>query len=156
MNKTAPSEKSEHILALFSRLQKELDLFLSILNDEKTAIQKSNIQLIEEVSQKKSNSADAIEATSKTIEKDTGRSISEWLTDETLEGEIKTLVEQVHTQTTECHDLNMANGLSINILNNMNSFTLNLISGKDPDMKTYGSKGQAHASKDKNRTLGKA
>lgn len=156
MNNPPPSENSEQILALFSRLLKELDQFLTILNNEKVAIQKSDVQLIEEVSQRKSDSADAIEANSTTIEKDTGRSISEWLTDETLEGEIKTLIKQVHTQTTACHDLNMANGLSINILNNMNSFTLNLVSGKDPDMKTYGSKGQAHAAKDKNRTLGKA
>ncbi|WP_321276172.1 flagellar protein FlgN [Thiomicrorhabdus indica] len=156
MNQPTVSQNSKEVYTSFDKLLKALDNFLTILNEEKAAIRKSEIKLIEDVTQKKSESVDQIESISIAIEKDTGRSIPEWFADKTLEGNLQNLIQKTENMTTACHDLNLANGLSINILNNMNSYTLNLVSGKDPDMKTYGSKGQENASKDQRRTLGKA
>ncbi len=66
-------------------------------------------------------------------------------------------IPQVLELTQACHDLNQSNGISIQVLSNINQYTLNLLSGKEQEnINLYGSSGEQQASQKSKRTLGKA
>ncbi len=67
-------------------------------------------------------------------------------------------IERIVTLSNQCHDLNQSNGISIQILKNLNQHTLNLISGKEPsNVKLYSAKGEASSSDSTHqKPLGKA
>lgn len=57
----------------------------------------------------------------------------------------------------QCQDLNQANGMAIQMLNNINQHALNLISGKsDPKVQLYGASGATTATSNTKTSLGKA
>lgn len=65
-------------------------------------------------------------------------------------------IKQLLVLIQQCHDKNLANGMSIQILSNINEHTLNLISGKhQQDVKLYGSSGEKTTTGSQS-TLGKA
>lgn len=142
----------------FKKLHQELESFFEILQIEKEAIRHSDTEKLEQNLTKKSTSADLIEQHIQHIENLTGRSLLDWFSQENSQelGEWSQSIVELKALTQNCHDLNIANGISINILNNMNNVSLGILSGKDPDMKTYGAKGQARSGKDQGRTIGKA
>lgn len=64
---------------------------------------------------------------------------------------------QAKKRSERCHDLNQSNGISIQILSNINRHTIDLISGKEQaGVKLYSATGETQASKTSNKTLGKA
>lgn len=65
---------------------------------------------------------------------------------------IQTFISKVES----CHDKNLANGMSIQILSNINQHALDLISGKPQDVKLYGSSGEKSRANTNQTTLGKA
>ncbi|GKT11098.1 MAG: flagellar biosynthesis protein FlgN [Thiomicrorhabdus sp.] len=66
-------------------------------------------------------------------------------------------IQNIIKLISDCHNLNQANGMSIQILNNINKQTINLISGKgQPDVSLYGSKGKTTPTSTDKQTLGKA
>lgn len=67
-------------------------------------------------------------------------------------------IERIVALSNQCHDLNQSNGISIQILKNLNQHTLNLISGKEPsNVKLYSAKGEAKSSDSLHqKPLGKA
>jgi len=77
--------------------------------------------------------------------------------------EFKTLNTVTQNQITEiigklenCHDKNLANGMSIKMISNINKHVLDLISGKNQTVKLYGSKGEKTSTSGSHSTLGKA
>lgn len=73
-----------------------------------------------------------------------------------LPPEMQNDIQEIADLSTKCHDLNQANGMSIQILSNINQHVIDLLSGKPkPDVKLYGSSGETEHSKAKN-SLGKA
>lgn len=75
----------------------------------------------------------------------------------TLPKPLQKNIQQVIDLSNQCHDLNQSNGISIQILSNINQHTLNLISGKEsPNIKLYGSTGETKTSNTSKAPLGKA
>jgi flagellar biosynthesis/type III secretory pathway chaperone len=73
-----------------------------------------------------------------------------------LPTEIQTIVKNLVNLTQECNDKNLANGMSIQMLSNINKHVLDLISGKnEQQVKLYGSSGEQTQSGSKS-SLGKA
>lgn len=69
-----------------------------------------------------------------------------------VQNNVKSLISQIET----CHDKNLANGMSIQILSNINQHALDLMSGKQgQDVKLYGSSGEKTHSGDQ-KSFGKA
>ena len=69
---------------------------------------------------------------------------------------LQSKVEKTLSLTQICHDLNMANGMSIQILSNINQVSLQILTGQNQtDANLYGSSGVTTQSKSKS-SLGKA
>lgn len=70
--------------------------------------------------------------------------------------ELQSKVEKTLVLTQACHDLNMANGMSIQILSNINQVSLQILTGQNQtDANLYGSSGVTTQNKSKS-SLGKA
>lgn len=66
-------------------------------------------------------------------------------------------IQRLILLSNQCHDLNQANGISIQILNNINQHTLKILSGQEsPNIKLYGARGKTQATKPTKNPLGKA
>ncbi|VAW48560.1 hypothetical protein MNBD_GAMMA04-1372 [hydrothermal vent metagenome] len=66
-------------------------------------------------------------------------------------------IQHIITLSNQCHDLNQANGISIQILNNINQHALNTISGQEaPNIKLYSASGETQTPESIKKTLGKA
>jgi flagellar biosynthesis/type III secretory pathway chaperone len=61
------------------------------------------------------------------------------------------------TLSNQCHDLNQANGISIQVLNNINQHTLKILSGQEsPNIKLYSARGETQTTQPSKNPLGKA
>ncbi|MCF6298361.1 MAG: flagellar protein FlgN [Thiomicrorhabdus sp.] len=66
-------------------------------------------------------------------------------------------IQRLILLSNQCHDLNQANGISIQILNNINQQTIKIISGQEPpNVKLYGATGETQTSASAKNPLGKA
>ncbi len=66
-------------------------------------------------------------------------------------------IQRLITLSNQCHDLNQANGISIQILNKINQHALNIISGQEsPNIKLYDASGETQPPESIKKPLGKA
>lgn len=66
-------------------------------------------------------------------------------------------VEHFMKLSQACHDLNTSNGIAIQILSNINDFSIDLLTGKSTaEVKLYGSSGEKQLHTQSHSTLGKA
>ena len=70
--------------------------------------------------------------------------------------ELLNLIKRCSERTVECHDQNLSNGMSIQILSNINNQMLHMMKGDPNDVKLYGSKGSKQPQALGKTTLGKA
>lgn len=68
-----------------------------------------------------------------------------------LQKQLQQIIEMVN----ECHDLNLSNGMTVQILNHFNQTALNILTGQEVTPSMYESSGSKNYSKNKN-SLGKA
>ena len=148
------------LLPLLNKMQILLTSFEETLEVEKQAIRHSKFDALQQNTATKAKLADQLDQLASQIETEIQIPFSELLDAIDLfpesQMDVKDRLTKINQLTNQCHDLNLANGISINILNNMNNFTLNLLSGRDPNSKTYSAKGQKQEPATTGRALGKA
>jgi len=157
------NRETDKWLAELASLQTLLDGFLTLLQNEKDAIKHSQIEQLSQIISDKSEASFELENRMTQLNQLAKARFDQTFTDllaqsdnlTNLEPDERQALQETQQLTLKCHDLNQANGIAIQILKNMNEFTLSLVSGNDPDFKTYGSKGQKHRSRS-GQTLGKA
>lgn len=158
------AQNSQILHLLLDELSSNLKSFFEVLTQEKQAIRSSDLEALQQTLEAKTELSEQIEKSVQSSEQLLGAPLSEFFNDKSslqLENRsdleiVRKKLQTIAALTEDCHDLNLANGLSINTLSNINQFTLNLMSGKDPDSKTYGASGQTHPGKTTGRSIGKA
>ena len=141
-----------------------LEDFHNVLLSETQALKSNNSDQLSKLLPSKSQLSEDIAQRTKTLESllNTQQLTLTNLFDSTLSENIpKPLqhnIEQIITLSNQCHDLNQSNGISIQILSNLNQHTLNLVSGKEPsNVKLYSAKGETKSSgQTAQKPLGKA
>lgn len=144
------------------KLKTFLSEFSGILSTESQAIRNADTAGIEKIVAEKQNLSVEIEQLSAAIE-----TILEPLQanifsftehpafDELSEKDQQALIDTLQ-QVQQCHDQNLANGMAIQTLSNINRHALDILSGKtEKDVKLYSSSGEKTSNKPK-KSLGKA
>ncbi|VAW46766.1 hypothetical protein MNBD_GAMMA03-1642 [hydrothermal vent metagenome] len=74
-----------------------------------------------------------------------------------LSSSLRAHIQKVIELSTQCQNLNQSNGISIQILSNINQHAINLVSGKETsNVKLYSASGETHRSTNTNPPIGKA
>jgi len=139
-----------------------LKQFSDILDQESDTIKKSQADQLIQITQSKKDLAEQLNLLTNELDQTLANqnlnlislvnSPSFTLFSEEQQAEIKHSILLVQ----QCHDKNLANGMSIQMLSNINKHTLDLISGKQQqDVKLYGSSGEKTTTGSQS-TLGKA
>lgn len=139
-----------------------LKQFSEILDQESDIIKKNQAEQLTQITQSKQNMAEQLNLL--TVELDQTLSnhnlnLISFVSSPSftsLSEEQQAEVKQTLVLIQKCHDKNLANGMSIQMLSNINKHTLDLISGKNQqDVKLYGSSGEKTTTGSQS-TLGKA
>ncbi|MEA1988261.1 MAG: flagellar protein FlgN [Pseudomonadota bacterium] len=139
-----------------------LKQFSDILDQESDIIKKNQADQLVQITQSKQDLAEQINSLTNELDQTLANqnlnlislvnSRSFTLLSEEQQSEVKQTILLVQ----QCHDKNLANGMSIQMLSNINKHTLDLISGKQQqDVKLYGSSGE-RTTVGSQSTLGKA
>jgi len=139
-----------------------LKQFSEILDQESDVIKKNQANQLVQITQSKQDLAEQLNSLTNELDQTLANqnlnlaslvsSPSFTLFSQEQQAEIKQLLELIQ----QCHDKNLANGMSIQILSNINKHTLDLISGKhQQDVKLYSSSGEKTTTGNQS-TLGKA
>ncbi len=145
-----------------SELARLLNEFSGVLDNEAQAIKKNDAERLLKSNTSKQQIAEQLNQAGNALET-TLAVFSTNLIDFSVHDYFATLPENTQEQvkevinlTVDCHDKNLANGMSIQILSNINQNALDLISGKGKqDVKLYGASGEKTQSGDQ-KSLGKA
>ncbi|MDX1353485.1 MAG: flagellar protein FlgN [Thiomicrorhabdus sp.] len=139
-----------------------LQAFSDILDSEAEHIKKNQPEQLTDTTAIKSDMANQLSAATIALEaslKPLNLNISTLIQSDAF----KTFPPSTQAKVTElismieaCHDKNLANGMSIQILSNINQHALDLLSGKPQDVKLYGSSGEKTRAANKQSNLGKA
>lgn len=70
--------------------------------------------------------------------------------------QIQQAFKQAAKQTVKCHDKNIANGITLQSLSNLNNAFLQILKGQDAQSKTYTSSGSSTTSSTNSKPIGKA
>lgn len=152
----------ERFSSQIAELMHLLNQFSEILDQESDIIKKNQADQLVKITQSKQSLAE--ELNSSTIELDKTLASKDLNLISLVSSPSFTLLsEQQQAETNQlialiqqCQDKNLANGMSIQMLSNINKHTLDLISGKhQQDVKLYGSSGEKTTAGSQN-TLGKA
>ncbi len=154
--------------AQFSSHIDELNLLLlefrTLLETESQQLKQSDAEALVESSQLKGELSEKIEQLVNTLNLELGNSsdtlnfidLGKQKAFQTLSQELQTKVDQSIELSQRCHDLNIANGMSIQILSNINQVSLQILTGQnESNSDVYGSSGETSTPK-KGSTLGKA
>jgi len=163
MNKISTVKNIEQLTSQIAQLVRLLESFHETLLAESLALKSNNTDQITEVLPVKQQRSNDLTALTQKIDSELlseQLSLSKLFSEELSTGLPDTLQKNIHQAiklSELCHDLNQSNGISIQILGNINQHTIDLISGKgQSDVKLYGSSGEAQPSKSSKKTLGKA
>lgn len=138
--------------------------FQALLETESTLLKKSDATALSSSTQTKSLVTEKIDILVNEINNNLPKnSISEHffeLADKKMFSDISTTlqnqVDKTMSLTQSCHDLNMANGMAIQILTNINQVSLQILTGQtQADANLYGASGVTTQNKSKS-SLGKA
>ena len=139
-----------------------LESFSAILDSESECIKKNQTDELLKIATLKSDLANQLNESTKTIELvlkpfDLNiKTLSQSAEFKSLDQAIQSKVNGLTPLIEACHDKNLANGMSIQILSNINQHTLDLITGKQHDVNLYGSSGEKTRASNKQSNLGKA
>lgn len=161
MNHSTVDEKtlSLHSRQLFDALTK----FKTVLTQEATLLKSFNVEELPTLLAQKSSLSESIEhhfkALNACLGAQTPKKLDDWLSDDHF-GLLSTSLQKTFTDliqlTNQCHDLNQANGMTVQTLNNMNQAALDILTGQaEPASQIYGASGERKKSKQQT-SLGKA
>ncbi|MDG6773383.1 flagellar protein FlgN [Thiomicrorhabdus sp. ZW0627] len=138
--------------------------FQALLHSESDFLKQNDIDKLVEIVEQKSLLSQKIQSLSDTIEKQFSQlspnvSLYKLAQDKAFNNISKTLQEKVDNALTlsqACSDLNISNGMSIQILSNINQVSINLLTQQpESDVNLYDSSGESKQSKNRS-SLGKA
>ncbi|MEA3405596.1 MAG: flagellar protein FlgN [Pseudomonadota bacterium] len=136
--------------------------FKTLLESESELLKQNDSNAIIETSQTKNEISNKIDKQVQSIQNllpDKSKHFFELAQDKVFSGISKTLQPKIDGSielTQACHDLNMANGMAIQILSNMNQVSLQILTGQNrTETNLYGSSGSTTQNKTKS-SLGKA
>ncbi len=162
MSKPTSSFEETAFTSHISELTGLLTQFSTLLDNEAEAIKTNDADALLENNHAKQSLSDQLNQCGNQIESDLScfeTNLIDFSLNEnfrTLTTSTQEIVKNAINLTVECHDKNLANGMSIQILSNINQHALDMLSGKsDKDVKLYGSSGEKTQS-GKQNTLGKA
>lgn len=153
------TEFASHI----GELKGSLQLFLETLKTESELLKLSPSDQLTQTLEQKSKLAEQLQASQQNLETFLKSSdiqhLSEMLTppySANLGNALKKEIQEVLTLSQACSDLNLANGISVKILANINQAKLRILAGNtDNQSSTYSAKGQTQTS-DKRSPIAKA
>lgn len=154
----------EQALTLKTRqLLDAMSQFKEILQQESNLLKKFNIENLPALLEKKSALSETIEDTFKQLNlclgSESPKTLDAWLTSDifaTLPKELQKNFKELIKITNECHDMNLANGMTVQTLNNLNQASLNILTGQTAASgQVYGATGERQKSKTQT-SLGKA
>lgn len=154
--------KEQAFASHVNELAELLTEFSGILDQEAQSIKQNDTDSLLKTNTQKQNLAEKLNASGNLVEQDLAAfdtnlidfSMHEHF--QSVSTECQEKVKQAINLTVECHDKNLANGMSIQILSNINQQALDILSGKtDADVKLYGSSGEKTQT-GQQKTLGKA
>lgn len=139
-----------------------LKQFETILEKESTQLKTSNTDALNKITSDKDKVSSEIESIFTELKINTDDpefSINNFMQQDlfaNLPLGLQEIFAQVENQIVMCHDKNIANGISLQALNNINHTFLQLFKGQDPHSKTYTASGNTTPSSSTSKTLGKA
>ncbi|WP_321324353.1 flagella synthesis protein FlgN [Thiomicrorhabdus sp.] len=139
-----------------------LNQFSDVLDTESNCIKKNLPEKLIENAQNKNALADQLSNATNRIEKQleplnlTLTTLIDHNSFQMLSANTQANIRDLMVKIKDCHDKNLANGMSIQMLSNINKHALDLISGKPQDLKLYGSSGEKTNSSSSQGSLGKA
>jgi flagella synthesis protein FlgN len=149
--------------SLVAELVKQLNEFSKALDTETETIRKNDSDGLTKSNQVKQKLSDSLSETSNKLEAslqplDTNIiDLPKHQVFSEFGQELQAQVNHLIALTVECHDKNLANGMSIQILSNINQNALDMISGKsDRDVNLYGASGEKTQTGSSKKSLGKA
>ena len=153
---------SKQFTSQTAELTRQLTSFAELLDKEALAIKNNDAEQLTDLTSQKQTLSNQLESLSDQLNQ-LLKPLSLTLQDFTDKARFSALPDEVQADTKaliqlieECHDKNLANGMSIQILSNINQYALDLMSGKQAqDVKLYGASGEKTQNSDKN-SLGKA
>lgn len=168
MSNNAPLIIPADFSSQLSALENELGQFKHLLEQESDLLKHNNITDLPEVALNKQDLSQKIEtlvqSLNKTLQTNANDAALQHFFDlissdfvNNIPQELKQHIEQIKELTQACHDLNLANGMSIQILNNINEVSLSLFAGQGSNKEsTYSAKGEKSSSNSPRSSLGKA
>lgn len=160
------NQANQYALKVIELLSPAVDDFFICLEKESSAIANGPVETLEEMTEGKQRSALNLEKATQAAQQflqNSDHTLEQLLSSEPSRDELplaKTTSEALRALTDkirQCYDLNQANGISIQALRNINQHTLDLITGKEKEVKLYGSSGTTpSSSKGPGSHLGKA
>jgi flagellar biosynthesis/type III secretory pathway chaperone len=138
--------------------------FQALLKSESDLLTQSDLEHLSEIVEKKAELGQKIETASLELDKhfdkldseNTFFSLAQGKAFASISEELQNKVDQVLAQSQACNDLNLSNGITIQILSNINQVSINLLRQQpESDVNLYNSTGESKKVKGSS-SLGKA
>jgi len=156
-------QQIELLPSQIAQFVQQLESFLETLQSESQALKSDQPDQLSSILSIKSVLAEEISRLTQTIEKQLNTqklTLPDLLSSKrpsNLPQAMQHNIQQLITLSNQCHDLNQANGISIQVLNNINRHTLKILSGQEfSNVKLYGATGETQTSASTKNPLGKA
>lgn len=163
MTQTDNIQNRQQLTSLVAALTHLFESFYTSLQTESEALKKNDSEQLILTSTMKQQQSEEIARLTAELESNlkanklTLANLFEMNVSTTLPKALQQAIQKLVAISDQCQDLNQANGMTIQILSNINKHALNLISGKtQPNVRLYGSSGTTTAPSNTKKTLGKA
>ncbi len=139
-----------------------LEKFKALLTEEEKLLKSNNIEDLTSLLEKKSHLSNKVDKTFKLFNLSHNQKnitldqLIESKVFSTFSTHLQKQIKKIITIINQCYDLNLSNAMTVQILNNLNEVSLNLLKGQTNNtISSYGSTGEKDTSKTKT-SLGKA
>lgn len=139
--------------------------FHKILQTESSMLKQPPSEALTQTLEKKAAAAQQLESALHTLEillkpHSNGKSLMDLAKNNAfsaISDSLQVKVDDIMKLSQACHDMNTSNGIAIQILTNINEFSIDLLTGKSTaEVKLYGSSGEKQLHSKSQSTLGKA
>jgi flagella synthesis protein FlgN len=159
MNQTDNIHNRQQLTSLVVELTHLFESFYTSLQTESEALKKNDSELLILTSTTKQEQSEVIARLAAGLEstlKANNLTLAN-LIELNVSTPLQQFAQKLVSISDQCQDLNQANGMTIQMLSNINKHALNLISGNtQPNVKLYGSSGTTTTSTNTKKSLGKA
>lgn len=135
----------------------QLESFLSLLEQETLALKTLDPQQLTELAQQKNTLTTELEQDLQQLEQQIApETFKTLLSHPQIPAQQKTELQKLEQLSEQCHKQNLANGITIQSLSNLNLGLLQLFKGQDAQSKVYGAKGKTYQTSGPKSPLGTA